>query len=210
MPAWMINPLSALYGIVKENAGAFAFLVGAYFSWRGLKIWRDQMTGQDRYTVAKNLLRTIYHVRERVGYLRQPMYMGGEIESSLKKHFPDFKYDFFNHTEEDDKKVDRAVLFERWSEVRQVLVDYRVIKFEALVHWGDPIAKAFADFEKVVNGLKIRVDMLPRIDKDARDGSREKVEQYIFDIGDDSPDEFKTEFYRTIAEIESIVRPALK
>lgn len=207
---WCTIELGVFWTFLKDITPSLAWLTGIYFAYRGLLAWRAQMTGKDRYEIAKNLLKTIYHVREKIGYLRSPMFMGGEMEAGMRKHFPDHKINFFKQTAEDERLIERAVMADRWSEVKEVLLEYRVIKFEAQVHWGKPIEESFRRFEKVINGLKVRVDMMPRLDKGDSQGSKEKFSDYVFDLGDEATDEFGREFYAAIADIENIIRPALK
>ncbi|MDB5050106.1 MAG: hypothetical protein JWO30_3177 [Fibrobacteres bacterium] len=202
--------LGSIFAFIKDNITGFSWLTGMYFAYRGLLVWRAQMTGKDKYEVAKNLLTTIYNVREKIGYLRSPMFMGGEIEAGMKKHFPDHPFNFYDQSAEDEKMVERAVMAGRWSKVRAVLLEYQVIKFVAIVHWDKPIENAFRRFEKVINGLKIRVDMLPRLDKNAQDGSKEKFNDYIFGLEDEATDKFGIEFNASIEDIKAIIRPALK
>lgn len=206
---WFLS-IRSFFSFLKDAIPAVSWATGAIFAYKGLQVWRAQMTGKDKYDIAKNLLKTIYNVREKIGYLRKPMMMGGEIESSMRKHFPDNKFDFLKQTAEDEKRIERAVMTDRWSEVMKIMVDYRVIKFEAIVHWGKPIEEAFGKFEKVIHGLKIKVDMLPRLKKNAADGTKENFSNYIFDLGDEAIDDFGKEFNSAITDIEKIIRPSLK
>ncbi len=194
--------------VIKDYLDALSIPVTAYFGYKGVVAWREQMRGKDKYLIAKNLLKSIYRIRENVEYVRSSFFTSGEMATAVQKHFPDAKIDYFDKTEEDDRKIDAAVFHERWAKFFEVYPDYEVIKYEAIVHWGNKIEVALSEFEKLLRGLKTRTDMYPRL-KNGVQKSKDEFGEYIFGTSLDGKDDFKINFEASIKKIELLLKPEI-
>ena len=194
---------------IKEIFEALSFPTTAFFAYKGVVVWREQLRGKDKYNISKSLLKSVYRIKETIKYLRSPMFTSGEINVAMKKHFPEVKIDPFDKTEEDQKKIDSAVFRERWLMIKDVYAEYELAKYEAIVHWGTNMEVILSEFEKTLNSLKIRTNMYPSL-QPGLDKSREKFEEYIFGYSPDGKDEFQDKFLSCISKIENILLPEIK
>jgi hypothetical protein len=66
-----------------EIAGAVTAIAAgatAFFAWRGLKPWREEMLGRRRAELAERVLALAYEARDAIDAARSPLVFGSELQ----------------------------------------------------------------------------------------------------------------------------------
>ena len=103
-----------------------------YIGYRGLRTWREQLEGSNKYRLAQKALLTTYEVEHAMNLLRSPtMFLSDKaIDPSLA------------FEEKRETYVQRLAMLDRkWAELR-------LIQLESKVFWGDAADSCFRELEK--------------------------------------------------------------
>ena len=66
----MSDSTSNLVQAIAAIVVALTTIVGVVLAWRGLKTWRDELSGRTEYELARQLLTGVYNVRDAIRWLR--------------------------------------------------------------------------------------------------------------------------------------------
>jgi|GEM_PF-1875345 len=205
-----------LVDIVKAFAAssnsitALAALFAAGCAFLGLKAWREQLKGSAEYTLAKDMLKAAYGVREAFIHVRNPFIRAYEYPENMRDpsgHLKDeFRAEGTGHVYEERFKV--------FSKAFRILED-KVL--DAQVEWGD-------DYTTVMPPLRqCRVELMlalqshieaqkpnfqPRsTTKHEKEWERKSV---MYNLGENSEqDLFTTQINAAIAGFEKRLRPII-
>lgn len=70
---------------IADSATAIAAAGGIGIAFAGLRTWRDQLTGQNEYEVARRLLRVALATRDRIAFVRHPVITGASSRLPIRK-----------------------------------------------------------------------------------------------------------------------------
>jgi hypothetical protein len=83
--------LTGIVAILKDITLMTCAIVGAYVARRGLATWKRQLDGNARYTLAKNLIITLYELRSGVAAVRVPLMEFSPAENENDKKLAEWK-----------------------------------------------------------------------------------------------------------------------
>lgn len=194
----------------KDVVVATAAGLAAYFAYRGLTTWRKELKGRSEYQLAKDVLKSVYKVREAFKHVRNPMIFQYEYPEEMTDHHGNLKQD-------NRHEGTVHVYQERWKKMEEAFGELESYHLEAQVEWGP-------EFQDVINDLRsCRTELLVTIQrkldrmKDSYDrevlsaDERAKERSVLNHLGEDSKyDEFTPEINAAIGKFEKWLRPHIK
>ena len=134
---------------IADSATAIAAACGIGIAFAGLLTWRDQLTGQNEYEVARRLLRVALATRDRIAFVRHPVITGGEVAAAYKEAGLETPQDGLLN----DQRADELVYDRRWKELSKALSDLGAELLEAEVLWGPDVHKPASELQRCVGEL---------------------------------------------------------
>jgi hypothetical protein len=199
-----------IVGTLSDIAVGFAALVATYIAWRGLKTWREQLSGTTEYELARRVLRALYKHRDAINAVRYSFMSVEEMPE------PD-------NTEEMSREKVRyhgiAKAYQgRWDLVVAANRELAPELLEAEVLWGGDLKTRFGSIEKLEHELFVAVRHHVQVhNPDLNEKRREAIERIIskrrdilFSNLDDTDDAFRVEYTAAVREIEDYLRPHLR
>ncbi len=192
--------------VVVAAAAAFA----AYFAYLGLSTWRRELKGKSEYQLAKDVLKSVYKVREAFKHVRHP--------AIYQYEYPEGMTDHHGHLKQENKHEGTAHVYEeRWKKMDEAFSELESYHLDAQVEWG-------AEFQDVIKDLRsCRATLLVTIQeklyrmKNPYDGADRSVEEakeersVLYHIGEDSKhDSFTPEINAAVGKFEEWLRPHIK
>lgn len=131
---------SELFAIAKDIFVGLSAFLATIFAYLGLTTWRKELKGKSEYQLAKEVLKSVYKVREAFKQVRNPAIFQNDypeemldINGSLKT---EFEYSGTAHVYE-----------KRWEIMNQAFRELEEYHLEAQVEWG-------AEFQNVILPLR--------------------------------------------------------
>jgi len=144
--------LSQALSVLRDAILTIAALVGAWVAWRGLHTWREQLTGQTEYELAKRLLRDLYRYRDAIAAVRNPFMSAGEMAEDIPLE------DELVPTPEWHHEGTTRAYQRRWEKVTAVRADLYPELLEAEVVWGSSINELFSPLILLENELYFAIE----------------------------------------------------
>lgn len=194
----------------KDIVVAAAAALAAYFAYLGLSTWRKELKGKSEYQLAKDVLKSVYEVREAFKHVRNP--------AIYQYEYPEDMTDHHGHLKQENRHEGTAHVYqERWKKMDEAFGKLESYHLDAQVEWG-------AEFQDVIKSLRsCRAELLVTIQrmlermKDPYDREvlsvDERAEQrsVLYHLGDDSKhDKFTPVINAAIGEFEAWLRPHIK
>lgn len=191
-----------LVGLFAASAAVFAYL--------GISEWRKELKGKAEYQLAKDVLKSVYKVREAFKHVRCPIIYQYEYPEEMRSSD--------GHLEgKHDYEGNMYVYQKRWEVMEVSFKELEEHHLAAQVEWGP-------EFQNVIIKLRAcRVELMTAIQrmlarkKNPRNGALTSVEErteersVLEEIGSDSkPDEFTSQINEAINEFEKWLRPHIK
>lgn len=199
---WIAAGSNVLVGL---SAAAAAFL-----AYRGLSTWRAELKGKSEYQLAKDVLKSVYKVREAFKYVRHAAIYAYEYPEEMRDHHGGLMRE---HNYEGTKHVYEK-RWERMVEAFNELEDHHLL---AQVEWGSEFQ------DKIVKLRNCRVELLIAIEdllegkrdpQVARERDREetaKQRAVLYQMGAGSRhDTFTPQIDEAVKEFENWLRPHVK
>jgi hypothetical protein len=196
-----------IVAIVKDIIVAIAAGIAAYVGIRGLNTWRRQLAGNTEYQLARNILTSVYELRDAIIRVRDP-FMSYSAEPDL--------------SEEKLRSLDRAdrewhamaqAYQKRWDPIPPVMSRLNTNLWEAEAVWpkGKVIATKARELNALLNQLFWAIQThLRNTNPTNREGVRrisilEQQEGMLYARQKD--DEFRNKVDAVATEIEKELRP---
>jgi hypothetical protein len=191
--------------VTKDIILIFAAIATAHVAINGLQSWSRELKGKADFEVARNLIRSVYKLRDELGYCRSPWYPPSE--------FPE-DYDSMNKTSDSESKAYAFLYSNRWKLVATALLEYESQALEAQALWGASFKSKTDELRQCARNLKSALDAY--ISDKANDGEDFKCDPKfsketklkIWVTGNDNP--LTQEIDNAIQSIEKEVRPHFK
>lgn len=82
-------------GVIKDTATVIGIGIASYVAWVGLSTWRKQLTGTSEYELAREVLKAVYLLRDKIDNLRNPAINPSEMATiNLDELRKDETYDW--------------------------------------------------------------------------------------------------------------------
>ncbi|NTU50397.1 MAG: hypothetical protein HGA87_05900, partial [Desulfobulbaceae bacterium] len=181
--------LGEVVGIVKDIVLTLAAIVAGYVGIRGLSTWRRQLRGNTEYQLARNVLASVYELREAISSVRNPF-----MQYSKEPDLPADKLKELSQREREWQALAQAYQ-RRWEPVPKAIAKLDANLLEAEVVWGSEIRAKAAPLNRLAGELLIVLqDHLEARNPDGQYESpdpelRKKRRETLYGLGE--KDEFK-------------------
>jgi hypothetical protein len=193
--------------IVKDIVVACSAFGAAFIAYRGLGTWQKELKGKSEYQLAKDVLRSVYDVREGFKSVRKPGIFSYEYPEKMSTNSGHLKKDF--------KHEGTAHVYqERFKKLNSAFIKLEEQNLEALVEWGSEHQDKIVPLRECRAELLITIqDMLRRYEDPDQEDWKTKEERiketYILNYtGEDSKyGEFTSSINDAVTVYEVWLRP---
>lgn len=138
---------------VKDIIVAAAAIYAAYRAGDGIKLWRQKLTGETDFEVAREVLERLMVMRKTFWIAREPLILAhefGDDYQGLREGDPGYW--------EDRATGYSNVYGTRWNQLRDSWVEFEgyAVKAEAL--WGDEVSTLIQDIRACINRIPIAMN----------------------------------------------------
>lgn len=135
--------------VTKDIILIFAAIATAHVAINGLQSWSRELKGKADFEVARNLIRSVYKLRDELRYCRSPWVTMDE--------FPE-DYDSNNKTPEIEAKAYAFIYSNRWKPVAAALQDFETQALEAEALWGSEFKPKTDELRQCARNLQVALE----------------------------------------------------
>ncbi len=194
---------------IKDVIVGLSAISATIFAYIGLNTWRKELKGKAEYQLAKDVLKSVYRVREAFKHVRNPAIFAYE--------YPEEMRDYSGHLKRERDYEGTVYVYEkRWEKMTEAFKELEEHHLDAQVEWG-------AEFQNIIVKLRTcRAELLVEIQRMLdekknpqrvmRDKSAmEKAFSILYDHGGNSEfDKFTPQVDAAVKEFEVWLRPHIK
>lgn len=163
---------------IRDGVMMIAAGIASYVAIVGLNTWRKQLTGTTEYELAREVLRAVYKLRDRVDMLRT------HRRSFAEENKIDLEKAFQNQPRVNDQEfkliLQGEVLRLRWPAVQEALSEFELASIEAEVLFGPDVREKLDYLKEFVkqlaNSCEVYYSFVERKELD----KAEKIGKFIF------------------------------
>jgi hypothetical protein len=192
-----------IISVTKDIILIFAAIATAHVAINGLQSWSRELKGKADFEVARNLIRSVYKIRDELRYCRSPWITMGE--------FPD-EYDSNNKSPETEAKAYAYIYTNRWKPVATALQDFESQALEAEALWGTKFKPKTDELRQCARNLQVAIEA--DISNKANDGEDFKSDRDFgktiraqISASNDDKNPLTLKINSAIIDIEKEVRP---
>ena len=199
-----------IVGMLSDVAVGMAAVVAAYVAWRGLKTWKEQLSGTSEYELARRVLRALYTHRNAINGVRHPFMSVEEMPE------PE---DAGEMSREQVRHHGIAKAYQaRWDRVMAARRELDAELLEAEVLWGAELGSRFKAIDALERELFVAVGTHVQQNEPALHARRREAlgrraatrRDVLFGNFDDGPDPYLSEYVAAVRAIEDYLRPHLR
>lgn len=209
MYCWGKNNLMCItdvFSIIKDIFLSGAAAITAYVAYNGLEKWQTELRGKANFEVARELIKSIYVLRDKISYCRSPFVMAHE--------YPEGYNMLVKHTNEEKGDASAYLYSNRWKPVGDAVQSFDGAVLEAEALWGASVKGKATILRQCARSLQ--VDMETFIDNEYRGGEifkadqdlGKKVKEGIWEMKSED-NELTKRINAAIEELEKEIRPHL-
>jgi hypothetical protein len=201
--------LSEWITAVKDVFVGLSAVSAAVFAYCGLTTWRKELKGKSEYQLAKEILKSVYKVREAFKYVRNMAIFQNEYPKEMLDHHGNLK-------REHDYEGTEHVYEKRWEMMAEAFRELEEHHLEAQVEWGSEFQDVITKLRSCKVDLLIAIQQMLELKKYPREidlTSDEKLAErsVLYNHGSDSKyDKFTPQIDEAINEFEKWLRPHIK
>ncbi|EPF7653806.1 hypothetical protein PD716_00010 [Vibrio gigantis] len=194
-------------GHVKDIVVALSALAAAYFAHSGLTTWQKELKGKSEYQLAKEVLESVFKVREAFKSVRHPAIYSYEYPKELVTNS--------GHVNHEDKyEATMFVYNERFKVLDVAFSELEELFVKALVEWGsseqDLIQELRGHRGELLVSIRSLIDSYQ--DRSCNDWmnieERKRQSAVLYYTGDNGKySEFTVEINETVKKFEDWLRP---
>lgn len=194
------------FSIVKDIILASAAGITAYVAFTGLGKWQKELRGKANFEVARTLIKTVYKLRDELGYARSPFVSAHE--------FPEgYGGALGKHTAEEEGQAWAYVYSKRWEPVGNAIQEFDTALLEAEALWGNSIKEKALKLREAARELQVSMEAVIS-DKyhggeDFKDREFGKKMRANVSATQSANDDLSNKIFASITELESEIRPHL-
>lgn len=133
--------------VIKDVVLIGAAIIAGYVGLMGLGAWRRQLKGNTEYVLAKDLLRSVYELREAISSARNPF-----MQYSQEPDMPEEKLKKLSEKEKQWHAMAQAYQ-KRWEPIPKAKSALDTTLLEAEVVWGKKIGEITAPLNNLIGEL---------------------------------------------------------
>ena len=191
---------------IKDIIVILSAISATIFAFMGLTTWRKELKGKSEYQLAKEVLKSVYKVRDAFMHVRNPAIFQYEYPEEMQNHFghlkPEYEYEGTLH-----------VYQKRWEVMTEAFRELEEHHLDAQVEWGSEFKDVITNLRTCKSDLQIAImNMLdhkkdsPEFDSNNAD-ERSLIQKRLY--GSES-DNFTKEINSAIKEFEKWLRLHIK
>lgn len=199
---WITAGKDIVLGLSAASAAIFAYL--------GLSAWKKELKGKAEYQLAKDVLKSVYRVREAFKIVRNPAIYQYEYPEELQGHHGHLK-------PESDYEGTAHVYEKRWESMVKAFSELEEQHLDAQVEWGSEFQNKIVRLRTCRVDLMIAIQQMLERKKNPRAGAPNTAEEQsekrsvLYNLGTESKyDKFTPEIDEAINEFEQWLRPYIK
>lgn len=199
---WISAGKDVLVGLSVVTAAVFAYLC--------LSAWKKELKGKSEYQLAKDVLKSVYRVREAFKHVRNPAIYQYEYPEEMRDHHGHLK-------REHDYEGKAHVYEKRWEVMAKAFGELEEHHLEAQVEWGPKFQNRITKLRSCHVDLMIAIQQMLERKKNPREAPLNKPEEraeersVLYHLGKDSKhDKFTPEIDDAINEFERWLRPHIE
>lgn len=194
------------FQILKDIILASAAGITAYVALTGLSKWQKELTGKANFEVARTLIKTVYKLRDELGYARSPFVSAHE--------FPEgYNGSLGNHTAEEEAQAWMRIYSKRWEPVGNAIQEFDAALLEAEALWGNSIKEKALKLSQAARELQVSMEAVIsnkyNSGEDFRDRDFGKEMRANVSATQSSDDQLSNKINEAITGLESEIRPHL-
>ncbi len=170
-----------IFSIIKDITLAGAAATTAYFAYTGVEKWQKELRGKANFEVARELIKSVYKLRDEIFYCRSPFIAGMEFPE-------DYRRTVGKHTNDENGQAYAHVYSKRWIPVGDAVQNFDTALLEAEALWGKTIKDKGTALRQCVRSLQVDIESF--IDNQYSGGEHfkadsefgKKVKENIWDI----------------------------
>ena len=203
------SSIPELTGTIKDILVGLSAVGATIFAYLGINPWRKELKGKSEYQLAKDILKSVYRVREAFKHVR---------------HIAIFQYEYpedmqgpHGHLKPEHDYEGTAHVYEtRWKLMDEAFKELEEYHLLAQVEWGPEFQDKIKKLRACRAELLVTIQQMLRRKKNPSEkmnSVEEKAEErsVLYHIGEDSKhDKFTPEINEAIQEFENWLRPHIK
>ena len=205
-----ITSIGPWIAAAKDILVALAAAAAALFAYLGLSAWRKELKGKAEYQLAKDVLKSVYKVREAFKHVRNPIIYQYEFPEDMRDHHGHLK-------SEHDYEGTAHVYEKRWEKMAEAFGELEQHHLAAQVEWGPEFQDVIVKLRSCRIELQVALQQMLERKKNPREAllmkSEERAEEksVMYHLGSDSKhDKFTPQIDEAINDFEKWLRPHIK
>ncbi|MBN1517588.1 hypothetical protein JXA32_13580 [Candidatus Sumerlaeota bacterium] len=144
---------------------AVATCVLAYFAWKGLDTWKQQIKGQDEYSLAKRILRLCFQYRDAIAAIRHPRIFNSPLADPPSKNERPFDW--------------RYKIYKEWLQnIRSVRSEFYPELLQSEIFWDQDLNSLMEPLYDLEDKLWLAInDELTAINPDTDQGIKDELNE---------------------------------
>jgi hypothetical protein len=138
-----------IISVTKDIILIFAAIATAHVAINGLQSWSRELKGKADFEVARNLIRSVYKIRDELKYCRSPWVTGGEYPKD---------YDSNNKSPDTESKAYAFIYTNRWKSVATALQDFESQALEAEALWGSDFKPKTDELRQCARNVQVALE----------------------------------------------------
>lgn len=196
-----------VFSVIKDICLGSAAITTAYVAYIGLGKWHKELRGKANFEVARELIKSVYKLRDNMSNCRSPF--------TSSREFPEgYKMSLGDHTDEEKGQAWAHVYQKRWEPVGNATQEFDTAVLEAEALWGVSVKEKAQEFRGCARSLQVYIqafisnEFSGGEDFSSDTSHAEKVKGVIWDIKSQDND-FTKEIDTAIEILEKEIRPHL-
>jgi hypothetical protein len=204
-----ITEINEWVSTIKEVIIGLSAVFATIFAYVGLNTWRKELKGKSEYQLAKDVMKSVYKVRDAFQHVRNPAIFAYE--------YPDEMRDYSGHLKPEQEYEGAAYVYEkRWEKMTEAFSELEEHHLDAQVEWGPEFQNVIMNLRTCRAELLVEIQRLldekknpHRITRDRE--SLEKAFSILYDHGGNTEfDKFTPKINAAVKEFEVWLRPHIK
>jgi hypothetical protein len=198
---------------IKDFVSILTAPITVLFAYLGLRAWKRQLKGKDKYDSSKRLLKSVFKIRDAVKIVRNPFVDSSEQYMAIKAH--DLKIIQINPmqwTKEDSASINRAVYATRWKSITDAFIEFEVERLESEILFKKVLQISLDKFVGHIISLNAALDTVLNNEAGVEENFRRAMRKIVFKQHGEGEmrDKYFLEFEGTIKEIENFLKPYIR
>lgn len=192
--------------VIKDIVLSGAAITTAYVAYAGVEKWKAELTGKANFEVARTLIRSIYKLRDEIGYSRSAFIFAYEFPEGAQGGLA-------NLSSEEKGQAWAHVYGNRWEPVGKALQDFDSETIEAEALWGAEIKEKAQVLRRLARELQLSMEAVIQNEysnnEDFEDREFGQKIRANVSAGGSKNDELSVKISDAIEELEKVIQPHL-